>query len=282
MKNSKNENSLSENSNYLLNNVTNYKNSIDNTTGEILNKFVRVLVEYMRLISETITMKNKQYYKFIFERGIETLIHIFSIIFYYTKNLELTFYHCQKAYYFYIEFIEQISDDNITFLQLSSRDAILFVYKKTIFDLNNDYRKNIMEPTNEEKNILSLVDSYSYIYKNIIQFIINHKDFTYDNKNEYINNCCNYIETFGENININKNKTKKNIIECIYLFTNLLADKQIEIKTFFNLLEEFIKKINIKKKINEKLIKNKIYDSEINNYIINNDLNKMIEWIFTI
>jgi hypothetical protein len=280
MKNSKNENSLSENSNYLLYNVTNYKNSIDNNTGEILNKFVRVLVEYMRFISEKITMKNKQYYKFIFERGIETLIHIFSIIFYYTKNLELTFYHCQKAYYFYIEFIEQISDDNITFLQLSSRDAILFVYKKTIFDINNDYRKNIMEPTIEEKNILSLVDSYNYIYKNIIQFIINHKDFTYDNKNEYINDCCNYIETFGENIN--KNKTKKNIIECIYLFTNLLADKQIEIKTFFNLLEEFIKKINIKKKINEKLIKNKIYDSEINNYIINNDLNKMIDWIFTI
>jgi hypothetical protein len=34
-------------------------------------------------------MKNKPYYRFIFERGIETLIHVFSCIFYYTKNLEL-------------------------------------------------------------------------------------------------------------------------------------------------------------------------------------------------
>ena len=246
MKNPKNDNSLSENSNYILYNVTNYKNNINNTPGEILTKFVRVIVEYMRFIAEKITMKNKQYYKFVFERGIETLIHIFSMIFYYTKNLELTFYHCQKAYYFYIEFIEQISDDNITFLQLSSRDAILFVYKKTIFDLNNEYRKNIPEPSIEEKNILSLVDSHTNIYKNIVEYIINHKDFTYDNKIEYINKCCNYIETFSENLK--KNKIKKNIIECIYLFTNLLADKQIEIDMFFNLLDDFVKKINIKKK----------------------------------
>ena len=280
MKNPKNDNSLSENSNYILYNVTNYKNNINNTLCEILTKFVRVIVEYMRFIAEKITMKNKQYYKFIFERGIETLIHIFSMIFYYTKNLELTFYHCQKAYYFYIEFIEQISDDNITFLQLSSRDAILFVYKKTIFDLNNEYRKNIPEPSIEEKNILSLVDSHTNIYKNIVEYIINHKDFTYDNKIEYINKCCNYIETFSENLK--KNKIKKNIIECIYLFTNLLADKQIEIDMFFNLLDDFVKKINIKKKVNEKIIKNKIYDGEINNYIVNNEVNKIVDWIFSV
>jgi hypothetical protein len=280
MKNPKNDNSLSENTNYILYNVSNYKKNITNTSGEILTKFVRVIIEYMRFISETINMKNKQYYKFIFERGIETLIHIFSMIFYYTKNLELTFYHCQKAYYFYIEFIEQISDDNITFLQLSSRDAILFVYKKTIFDLNNEYRKNIPEPSIDEKNVLLLVDSHTYIYKNIVEYIINHKDFTYENKIEYINKCCKYIETFSENLK--KNKIKKNIIECIYLFTNLLADKQIEIDMFFNLLDDFVKKISIKKKVNEKLIKNKIYDGEINNYIVNNEVNKIVDWIFSV
>ena len=257
MKNSKSESSLSENSNYLLYNVTNYRVNIKYTITDILSKFVRVIIEYMRFISEKITMKNKKYYKFIFERGIETLIHVFSMIFFYTKNLELTFYHCQKAYYFYVEFIEQISDDNITFLQLSSRDAILFVYRKTIFDLNNEYRKNIAEPNIEEKNILSLVKSYTDIYKNIVLFIINHKDFNYDNKNEYINICCNYINELGENLN--KNKVKKTSIECIYIFSNLFSDKPIEIKLFFNLLNNFIKKLSIKKKVNENLIKNKIY-----------------------
>ena len=233
----------------------------------------------MRFISEKITMKNKLYYKFIFERGIETLMHIFSTIFYYTKNLELTFYHTQKAYYFYIEFIEQISDDNVTFLQLSSRDAILFVYKKTIYELNNEYKKNIKEPTADEKNILSFVNSYTYIYKNIVQFIINHKDFKYETKMDYINLSCDCIEFISETLN--KTKIKKGSIDCIYLFTNLLADKKIEIKEFFSLLEEFIRKINIKKRIDDKTIKNKIYDSEINNFIADNEINKIVEWIFT-
>jgi hypothetical protein len=279
MKKNSVQTSLSENSNYVLYNVSNYKANIDNSVQEILNKFVTAIIEYMRFISEKITMKNKPYYKFIFERGIETLMHIFSTIFYYTKNLELTFYHTQKAYYFYIEFIEQISDDNITFLQLSSRDAILFVYKKTIYDLNNEYKKNIKEPTSDEKNILSFINSYTYIYKNIVQFIINHKDFKYETKMDYINLCCDCIEFISETLN--KTKIKKGSIDCIYLFTNLLADKKIEIKEFFSLLEEFIRKINIKKKIDDKTIKNKIYDSEINNFIVDNELNKIVDWIFT-
>ena len=254
MKNSQNiqKNTLSDNSHFILYNTSNYKE---------------------------VMMKNKTYYLFIFERGLETLIHVFSVIFYYTKNLELTFYHTQKAYYFYIEFIEQISDDNVTFLQLSSRDAILFVYKKTIFDLNNEYKKNIQEPTQEEKTILEIFNSYTYIYKGIILFIINHSDFNYENKTEYINICCDSIQFISETLN--KNKIKQNYIDCVYLFASLLNDKKLEILDFFKLLDEFVKKIISKKKFDEKLIKNKIYDSEINNFINNNETNKIVEWIFS-
>lgn len=285
MKHSKNttvkltNNNVGDNSHYILYNTSNYKAVIENSVSEILTKFVEVIIEYMRFISEKIMMKNKPYYRFIFERGIETLIHVFSVIFYYTKNLELTFYHTQKAYYFYIEFIEQISDDNVTFLQLSSRDAILFVYKKTIFDLNNEYRKGIQDPTFEEKNILATVDTYTYIYKNIVLFIINHKGFSYENKNDYINTSCNSIEFISETLN--KNKIKPNYIECVHLFIALLADKKLEILDFFRVLDEFIKKIISKKKIDEKVIKNKIYDSEINNFVNHNELNKIVEWIFS-
>jgi hypothetical protein len=91
---------LTEYTQYVLYNVENYKPLIQNTPQEILAKFVEVIIEYMRLIAEKINIKNKQYYVFIFERGIEILIHVFSMVFYYTKNLELTFYHSQKSYYF--------------------------------------------------------------------------------------------------------------------------------------------------------------------------------------
>jgi hypothetical protein len=285
MKHSKNttvkltNNNVGDNSHYILYNTSNYNAVIENSVSEILTKFVEVIIEYMRFISEKIMMKNKPYYRFIFERGIETLIHVFSVIFYYTKNLQLTFYHTQKAYYFYTEFIEQISDDNVTFLQLSSRDAILFVYKKTIFDINNEYRKNIQEPTSEEKNILATVDIYTDIYKSIVLFIINHKGFNYETKNDYINTSCDAIEFISETLN--KNKIKPNYIECVHLFITLLEDKKLDIFDFFKVLDEFIKKIISKKKFDEKVIKNKIYDSEINNFVNNNELNKIVEWIFS-
>ena len=98
MKNSQNnqnnqKNTLSDNSHFILYNTSNYKEVFNNSVPEILNKFVDVILEYMRFISEKRIMKNKLYYRFIFERGIETLIHVFSVILYYTKNLELTFYH---------------------------------------------------------------------------------------------------------------------------------------------------------------------------------------------
>jgi hypothetical protein len=276
-------NTLSNNTEYMLYNTANYKLIIDNSVSDILTKFVEVIIEYMKIISEKIIMKHKAYYRFILERGLETIMHVFSMIFYYTKNLELTFYHSQKAYYYYVEFIEQICDDNVTFLQLSSRDAILFVYKKTIFDINNEYKKSIQELKIEEKNILSIVDSYTYIYKSIILFIINHNDFSklekYDSKIDYINTCCDSIEFISETLN--KHKIKQNNIDCIYVFCSLLTDKKIDTLDFFRLLDEFIRKIINKKKIDEKIIKNKIYDPEIINFIDNNELNKIVECIFT-
>ena len=264
--------------NTLLYNVGNYKPIIENTIQDILTKFVMIIMEYMRLIAEKITMKNKPYYKFIFQRGLETLIHVFSILFYYTKNLELTFYHAQKAIYYYIEFIEQISDENVSFLNLSSRDAVLFVYKKTIYEINNEYKRNIIEPNINEQNLLVFFNSYKYIYKNIIQFIINHKEFKYETKIEYINLCCDSIELISKQLN--KSKMNKKTNDCIYLFISVLSDKKIEIDDFFKLLDNFIEKINLIKKLDDMKIKQNIYDSELNNFINNNELDKLVEWIF--
>ena len=240
----------------------------------------------MRLISEKINIKNKQYYIFIFERGIETLIHVFSMIFFYTKNLDLTFYHSQKAYYFYIEFIEQISDDNITFLQLSSKDAVMFVYKKTIFELNNERKKTLPLLTADEKSIISYTDVHMQIYKQFVSYILNHRDFLYENKLEYIKLCCDKMQTCISILN--KHKIKQNYIECIYLFTNLLlkTDEVKHVSVFFDMIENFIKRLKdltIKKRVfNEKIITNKIYECSINDNINGcNSVNSLIEYIFT-
>ena len=278
MKNSKIKlptNSLSDTSNFLLYNTSNYKPVINNSVSEIVLKLVDVIVEYMRFITNKITIKNNAYWRYIFERGINTLIHVFSIIFFCTKNLELTFYHTQKAFYFYIEFIEQISDDSVTFLQLSSRDATLFVYKKTIFDLNNGYKKNIPVLTREEKYIMDKVDLYISIYKSIVLFVINHVDIKYD-KNDYINTCCDNIDQLNVMF---KPNVMSNYMECIHIFITLLVDKNINVPDLFHLLTEFIKQL-ANKKYNEdpKVIGTRLYNIEISNFIDNENF---IDWILT-
>jgi hypothetical protein len=230
------------------------------------------LTEYLKLISEKIHIKKTDCYKFIIERGVDTISHVFSIILYYTKNLDLAFYHSQKAYYFYIEFIEQISDDNVTFLQLSSKDATTFVYKKTIYEINNDYKKIATELTNDDKSILKYVDTYMYIYKTLIHTFLNSSEnintsnTSNTSKNKSIDMFCSKLLTI-HNLDANKSKIKQCYLDCIYLFTNLLAYKQnmaTDLNSSFTLLEDIFKhfillSVSRKKQIDDKIIKKNIH-----------------------
>lgn len=264
-------------SQYMLYNTENYNKNINNTLQEIIPNFMNIMTEYMKFISEKITMKKKAYYLFIVERGIDTLIHVFSMIFYYTKNLPLTIYHTQKAYYFYIEFIEQISDDNITFLQLSSRDAVLFVYKKTIYDLNNEYKKNMNKLTEAEEEVFEIIRLYTQIYKKTIIFLINHNEFIYDKKKENINSFCEKMQVL--NNNLNKGKLKANYVKCINEFIQLLIHKQVNINDFFNITQDFVRQLQTKKKtIEDTTIISKIH--ELNTCIDENELDVLTTNIF--
>ena len=126
---------------YSLAQSDNYKNMLNTPINEVLDKYVLLVMDYMLLIAEKIYIKKSQYYKYIFIRGLDTITSVFKFILFYTKNIDLAYFHSQKAFYFYIEFIEQISNDQNTFLQLSSREACLFVYKKKIYELVHDYKK---------------------------------------------------------------------------------------------------------------------------------------------
>jgi hypothetical protein len=203
------------------------------------------------------------------------------MLFFYTKNLDLTFYHTQKAYYFYIEFIEQISDDNITFLQLSSRDAVMFVYKKTIYDINNEYKKNIPKLTQDDEEILEIIKLYVIIYKKNIHFLINHPNFLYDKKKEIITIFCDKFRLL--NNNLIKIKIKLNCIKCIYSYTQLLITNQINVDAFYNCLEDFIMHIQMKKKTCEDThnITKNINFCNVNKYIEDNGISKLNDYIFS-
>ena len=119
---------------------------------EHITKYSILIKEYVQICKEGVYIQNSQYLVFIIERGIEAIFNIYTLLLLYTKNLDITFYHCQKAYYYYIEFIGQIGNDSNSFLQLNSKDATLFIYKKTICDINPEFRKNL----NLQKKKISL------------------------------------------------------------------------------------------------------------------------------
>lgn len=159
-------------SDYSLHSADNYYTNFNYSVSEISIKYIYLINEFFKFILEKIKLKNNNYFKFIIIRGYETITNVFNIILYYTKNLDLTFYHCQKSYYYYIEFIEQISYEQHIFLELTSKDAITYVYKKTIFDLNHEFKKNINPCSNEIKTTNQILDEQIKLFKIIFEFII--------------------------------------------------------------------------------------------------------------
>jgi len=239
--------SVDQNQTYLLTNIENYKIMVSSSLNEILNKYILVIVNYMKLFSEKINIKKYNYYKFIFTRGLDTITNVFKILLLFTKNIELTYYHSQKAFYFYIEFIEQISNDQNTFLQLSSREACMFVYKKTIFEINNDFKKNMEHISKHDKDIFDLLDKCLIIYKNICNVCIGHSDTIVSDKTSFIHTFSDKLKVFADQVNHNLGN---DYLECIYLFVTYLLDKPISINNIFQSLHLFVKKITSNKMTN--------------------------------
>mgnify|MGYP001182833278 CR=1 FL=1 len=149
-----------------INNVENYQSKLHISTNSVFKNYINIIDEFLVLANENIYINKQQYYKYIIIHGIKTVTHIFNILFLYTKNLELTFYHMARAFVYYVEFIGQIGDDNHAFLQLSSKDASLFIYKKTIYEIDVNYRKNHKITENDSitfNNITKLINLYNSV-----------------------------------------------------------------------------------------------------------------------
>ena len=158
-----------------IQNLEYYNDSLNENLITIFTKYNSLMVEYLKYCYDNIYIQNIEYQKYIIKQGISTIKHVFKMLLIYTKNLEMTFYNCHKSYIYFIEFIGQISEDNHSFLQLNSKDASLFVYKKTIFEINNDVVKNYKSDDNI-KSILSSIDILIDLYNNILFKLIDNND----------------------------------------------------------------------------------------------------------
>lgn len=262
--------------NYSLHNTDNFKQLLHYNPSEILIKYNELLNEYLNYFIENNKIKNPNYLKFIVIRGIETITHVFNTILHYTKNLEITYLHCQKAYYYYTEFICQISEDQNIFLQLSSKDAIMYVYKKTIYEINNEYKKNIVDLLKDELDKINYVTEYIILLKSLVSIIINNENFLNKNDNTKL------IEQFSNLSNkIILAKIDSCNLQVIHLFFEKLSNNCNNFNKVYDIILIFLKKINRTNSntINFLKIKNKLYNEECNLYLTNETPEKFINWL---
>jgi len=266
---------INEDANYSLHNVGNFKKVLDNNINEVINKYNELLIEYLKFIIDNIKIKNIIYLKFIIIRGLETITSVFHHLIYYTNNLHLTFFHCQKSFYYYVEFIDQISDEQNVYLQLSSKDAVTYVYKKTIYDLNNEQIKNNVS-NNESENKYVKINIYVKIFKSILikvidcdidsLLLINEKEKT------------NYIEKFKKiYTKFNNLPFTEEQLFTFYAFINILITKVNNSKKFLDILLIYTKKLqNNSQNLNK--LNNKIY-LEIFYLQLEETENKFVDWL---
>jgi hypothetical protein len=229
------KNTNGDDANYSLHNLDNFNDTLDSTVEFILENYINLVVSYLKFTIDALNIKNNYLFTFIISRGIDTITNVFSNMLYYTKNVELTHYHCQKSYYYYNEFIEQIMDEKNTFLQLTSRDATTYVYKKSIYEITNDIRKNIkIDKESNEK--YKLIMNYNNIFKKVIYKFIEADSFWVSNNKQFeklekLLNKINKLQIVDKNLNI--------FISIMELLENKIND----IDYFYEITCLFFKKI---------------------------------------
>jgi len=153
-------------------NKDNYKKNFNNQKTDLyIKNYIIVIRELFDNLSKNIKINNIYYHKYIIIKGIQNITYIYMILSLYTKNIEIVLHHTHKAIIYYVEFIGQIGDTNHSFLQLSSNDASIFLYRKTIYDINNDFRQ--LYDINDNNSDKKFLENYSF-HINIIKKTFNY------------------------------------------------------------------------------------------------------------
>ena len=301
------------NKKFYINDIENYNSSILKTDYPMyIRKYYEIMSDFTNHIFEMNQVKKIENVLFIIKRGMDLINHVFKILMIYTKNVDLVYFHTKKAYLYYMEFIGQIGNENNVYLKLTSKDAMLFVYKKTIFEINNNYKnkidldeiqKDIIDGLSYDIDLINAI--YGYIFVNNFK---EHCDFFKDEKEKdilterykykkktnrkttpskmhfyfkkiYVD-ICNILNYF-----IEINFDDKNITNVFELLICYLINKKVNTRNFTLILYLFLRKYvknlendNIKESFLDNL-KEKLLSSD-NEIYINKSHVKYVNWLY--
>jgi len=272
---------------YSLQNADNYNKVLSSTLSDVFIKYVNLINEFIIQCCENLYVKNINYNRYIIKKGVETLSHVFKMLLLYSMNLELTYHHCHKSLFYYIEFIGQISGDNQNLLQLTLKDSTLFVYKKTIFDINNEIR-NKFDMSFNEKTKMDVIMHLIKIYNELLYLLIEKHEFPRDNQVSLLNEMSHNVQKVTNTIvNLYTGNNDLNFLEQLKIidcFVECIKNKQLENNNVFSLFDTFIKKLSHKSitldlSFLEKIFK-KLNSEKFNDLLLEEPNKKTINWLF--
>ena len=213
----------SKNNDMNLLDMNNYNKELNSDIfHQSVNSYINIGNQCVKYLLNNLKTTNKEYLNFIIKRGLKTLEHVHNILFIYTKNDILIKHHLEKAYLYYVEFVSQIGEDTNQFIKLNSKDATLFVYKKTIYDINTDYKKE-MKHSIVDMKYMKMMKLFTEIYNEVIFnmiILMNNKEIT---NNEKLNLYMEYNKKF-----------EKIILNIYDIFLNN------DYVNFMNIMKDFI------------------------------------------
>jgi len=267
-------------------NLLDIGNYIKELNSDIFHRSVNIYINIgnhcVKYLLSNLKTTNKIYLNFIINRGLTTLEHVHNLLFIYTKNDKLLSHHLEKAYLYYVEFVSQIGEDTNQFIKLNSKDATLFVYKKTIYDINTEYKKNMRLTANDMK-FTNMMKNFTEIYNDVIFNMI-----TLMNKNlitnvDKLNKYMEYNKKFEKIIlniyDIFLNNDYKNFIKIMNDFIEDLMKMDITTSEYIKYLLLLTNKYN-KKKVTYDNFKKKLYNPKKNEIYKKTPL-KYINWLIS-
>jgi len=264
-----------------VSNIKNYNDKLDDVNFyHYFKDLCTLLSDFLVYTIDNVTVQNNKYYLFVVRRGLETIGHCYKFLLLYTRNYELALYHCKKAYIYYVEFIGQIGYNNNSFLQLNSKDATLFVYKKTIFDINNNERKNHILDT-KERNLMLSISSVIDMYIKVVILILERELKEECAVAPIIQFCTKHSMKMIENIYISKedHRQTRSRVENLMYFIDEIQSKINNTSFFFNIINSFVKK-NRKYSITIPQINNKLASTSLQKYLELESHLKFVNWLF--
>ena len=203
----------------------------------IIDVYLKIITEYISLMEQSAIVNTSPDKRTIVYGGLNAINHIFKINLVSSKNIQSTYYYCEKAGYCYLEYIEQINKTDIL-TNLNIIDVITFVYKETIIH-NNEPPISTNIPKNTESytdiNILVSEDldqilcKLSNITNLLLQWNMNQVDQTII-CNKYLPK---YLKFF-----------LNNPFDTLIEYLGIILDKtKMDESTYFEFLEEFYKRL---------------------------------------